>query len=123
MSKHYWIATTNDEFELPVAVGETSQELAEMLGIAACNISTSIIKGRTGRKYKFFKVIRETEKPKEVKKKINTNIHNFTDRELQVFQAYQEGMKNFEIAEMLGISKPRVSNLYRKALKKVGMSL
>ena len=44
MSKHYWIATTNDEFELPVAVGETSQELAEMLGIAACNISTSIIK-------------------------------------------------------------------------------
>ena len=40
-----------------------------------------------------------------------------------MFQAYQDGMKNFEIAEMLGISKPRVSNLYRKALKKVGMSL
>ena len=68
-------------------------------------------------------MVREIEKPKEIKKKINTNIHNFTDRELQVFQAYQEGMKNFEIAEMLGISKPRVSNLYRKALKKVGMSL
>ena len=68
-------------------------------------------------------MVREIEKPKEINKKINANIHNFTDRELQVFQAYQEGMKNFEIAEMLGISKPRVSNLYRKALKKVGMSL
>ena len=123
MSKHYWIATTNDEFELPVAVGETSEELADMLGMTACNISTSIKRKRATRKYKFFKVVREIEKPKEVKKKINTNIHNFTDRELQVFQAYQEGMKNFEIAEMLGISKPRVSNLYRKALKKVGMSL
>ena len=123
MSKHYWIATTNDEFELPVAVGETSQELADMLGMTACNISTSIKRKRATRKYKFFKVVREIEKPKEIKKKINTNIHNFTDRELQVFQAYQEGMKNFEIAEMLGISKPRVSNLYRKALKKVGMSL
>ena len=121
--KHYWIATTNDEFELPVAVGETSQELADMLGMTACNISTSIKRKRATRKYKFFKVVREIEKPKEIKKKINTNIHNFTDRELQVFQAYQEGMKNFEIAEMLGISKPRVSNLYRKALKKVGMSL
>ena len=42
MSKHYWIATTNDEFELPVAVGETSEELADMLGMTACNISTSI---------------------------------------------------------------------------------
>ena len=123
MSKHYWIAATNDEFELPVAVGETSEELADMLGMTACNISTSIKRKRATRKYKFFKVVREIEKPKEVKKKINTNIHNFTDRELQVFQAYQEGMKNFEIAEMLGISKPRVSNLYRKALKKVGMSL
>ena len=123
MSKHYWIATTNDEFELPVAVGETSEELADMLGITACNISTSIKRKRATRKYKFFKVVREIEKPKEIKKKINANIHNFTDRELQVFQAYQEGMKNFEIAEMLGISKPRVSNLYRKALKKVGMSL
>ena len=123
MSKHYWIATTNDEFELPVAVGETSEELADMLGMTACNISTSITKGRSSRKYKFFKVVREIEKPKEIKKKINANIHNFTDRELQVFQAYQEGLKNFEIAEMLGISKPRVSNLYRKALKKVGMSL
>ena len=123
MSKHYWIATTNDEFELPVAVGETSEELADMLGMTACNISTSIKRKRATRKYKFFKVVREIEKPKEIKKKINTNIHNFTDRELQVFQAYQEGMKNFEIAEMLGISKPRVSNLYRKALKKVGMSL
>ena len=123
MSKHYWIATTNDEFELPVAVGETSEELADMLGMTACNISTSIKRKRATRKYKFFKVVREIEKPKEIKKKINANIHNFTDRELQVFQAYQDGMKNFEIAEMLGISKPRVSNLYRKALKKVGMSL
>ena len=123
MSKHYWIATTNDEFELPVAVGETSEELADMLGMTACNISTSIKRKRATRKYKFFKVVREIEKPKEIKKKINANIHNFTDRELQVFKAYQEGMKNFEIAEMLGISKPRVSNLYRKALKKVGMSL
>ena len=51
MSKHYWIATTNDEFELPVAVGETSEELADMLGMTACNISTSIKRKRATRKY------------------------------------------------------------------------
>ena len=66
MSKHYWIATTNDEFELPVAVGETSEELADMLGMTACNISTSIKRKRATRKYKFFKVVREDEKPKDV---------------------------------------------------------
>ena len=82
MSKHYWIATTNDEFELPVAVGETSQELAEMLGIAACNISTSITKGRSSRKYKFFKVVREIEKPKEIKKKINTYLSDGLEKHI-----------------------------------------
>ena len=33
MQKYYWIRVTKDKYELPIAVGDTSEELAKLVGV------------------------------------------------------------------------------------------
>ena len=44
-----WIKVTNDKYELPVAVGETAVELAEMLGVTTDVIYSSVSHFKAGR--------------------------------------------------------------------------
>lgn len=58
--KYYWMAVTADEFELPLAVADTSRELAKMVGISHSTIEVNAYRGvsGTGKGRKFIKVLR-----------------------------------------------------------------
>ncbi len=38
MKKYIWLAVTQDEYELPVAVADTAEELAAMVGTSVLNV-------------------------------------------------------------------------------------
>ena len=63
MGKYLWICVTADEYELPLAVADTSTELAKMCGTSKSNVMQSVrlnCNGSlTGRK--FMKVRNEDE--------------------------------------------------------------
>ncbi len=44
-----YIAVTSDKYELPIAVADTSGELAKMLGTTRNNILSSISKNKSGK--------------------------------------------------------------------------
>lgn len=52
-----WMEVTTDEFELPVAVARTAEELAKMVGRSSNSISSAIHHARTrGYKSRYVKV-------------------------------------------------------------------
>jgi hypothetical protein len=56
--KNLWLAVTPDEYELPICVEDTAQELANRFGVKKNTIESIVCKGRSG-KYsgrKFIKV-------------------------------------------------------------------
>lgn len=50
--KYLYMATTKDEYELPIAVADSVSELAEMLGMKSTTISIYLTLGRPG----FYKI-------------------------------------------------------------------
>lgn len=48
MIKKYYLAVTPDEYELPLCVAETAQELADKMGIKRESILSNISRNRTG---------------------------------------------------------------------------
>lgn len=53
-----YMAVTTDEYELPLAIGDTARELGKLVGVSANLIHSSISKNQTGksRKMRFVKV-------------------------------------------------------------------
>ena len=53
-----YMAVTTDEYELPLATGDTARELGKLVGVSANLIHSSISKKQTGttRKMRFVKV-------------------------------------------------------------------
>lgn len=53
-----YMAVTTDEYELPLAIGDTARELGELVGVSANLIHSTISKNQTGknRKMRFVKV-------------------------------------------------------------------
>lgn len=43
-----WMKVTQDEFELPLAVANTSYELAKICGTTANNVRSTVAKGKSG---------------------------------------------------------------------------
>lgn len=41
-----WLAVTQDEYQLPIAVAGTAQELAEIMGVKRITIISSVSRGR-----------------------------------------------------------------------------
>lgn len=41
-----WLAVTQDEYQLPIAVADTAQELAEIMGVKRITIISSVSRGR-----------------------------------------------------------------------------
>lgn len=61
VSKYLWLAVTADEYELPLAVADTSRELGKMLGLSHNTIEVAAyrdVSGKTNGR-KFIKVPRE----------------------------------------------------------------
>ena len=58
MGEFLWMAVTADEYELPIAVADTSIELGKMLGVSDSTIAVSIKKKFDGRRngYRYLKV-------------------------------------------------------------------
>ena len=50
--RYLYMATTKDEYELPIAVADSVSELAEMLGMKSTTISIYLTLGRPG----FYKI-------------------------------------------------------------------
>ena len=57
MKKYYWMRVTKDKYELPIAVGDTSEELAKLVGVKAATIRRS----NECEKQVFFRIPRETD--------------------------------------------------------------
>lgn len=60
----FWIAATPDEYELPVFVAETQEELANCLGVTKSSICKTFygqIRGAKPKKYKILKIEIKTE--------------------------------------------------------------
>ena len=62
-NKYLWIAVTADEYELPICVADSAQELANKFGVTDNTIRNCVMRGRSGRQngYKYLKVRREDE--------------------------------------------------------------
>lgn len=48
MSENIWMQVTPDEYELPMLVADTANELAQMIGVSKSTIKSSELKYRTG---------------------------------------------------------------------------
>lgn len=48
MSMYIWMAVTPDEYELPIALEDSSAKLAELLGISASTVRGSEFRDRSG---------------------------------------------------------------------------
>lgn len=57
-SEYLWLAVTADEYELPIAVADTSIELGQMLGVSDSTIAASIKRKCDGSRngYRYLKV-------------------------------------------------------------------
>lgn len=45
---HIWMMVTQDEFELPLAIADSSDELAQICGTTANSIRSTVAKARKG---------------------------------------------------------------------------
>ena len=60
-SKYLWLCVEADEYELPLAVCDTAEELGRLFGIKKNSVIDAVSKQRNGREngYKYVKVIRD----------------------------------------------------------------
>ena len=59
--KYIYLCVTRDRFELPVAVTDTLQEMADIMGVGKANVSHSILRGeRLGVRSRYVRVPLET---------------------------------------------------------------
>lgn len=60
-SKYLWLAVEADEYELPLAVADTAEELGIIFGIKKNTIINCVLRNRSGREngYKYIKVKNE----------------------------------------------------------------
>ena len=60
MGKYLWMAVDADEYELPICVADSAQELADKFGVTDNTIRNCVMRGRSGREngYKYLKVER-----------------------------------------------------------------
>lgn len=49
MQKYLWMAVSNDEYELPLAVADTAEELGKMLGIHRITVMTNVLRTESGK--------------------------------------------------------------------------
>ena len=49
MGKYYWLAVSADEYELPLVVADTAEELGKKYGLNKNAICDSVIKGHNGK--------------------------------------------------------------------------
>lgn len=66
MSDYVWMAVSRDGLELPIAVADTTRELARMVGVHEETIRTEVSRFKSGKSLKkkhqhFFKVYLEEE--------------------------------------------------------------
>lgn len=56
--KYLWIAVEADEYELPIAVADTAEELANHFGVKQTTVFNCVMRGRNGREngYKYIRV-------------------------------------------------------------------
>ena len=61
MNKYLWMAVEADEYELPLAVCDTAEELGRLFGIKKSSVIDAVSKQRNGREngYKYIKVVRD----------------------------------------------------------------
>ena len=61
MYKYYWLAVEADEYELPLVVCDTAEELGKMFGVTKNSVIDSVGKNKSGKisGRKFMKVRRE----------------------------------------------------------------
>jgi hypothetical protein len=61
-----WMKVTSDDLELPVAVADSAEELAEMLGISRATIYASISRWKSGERSECpYRVVEIDAEPKE----------------------------------------------------------
>lgn len=49
MGKYIWMAVTPDEYETPIAVADTAEELSKMLGICRASVMTNVRRKESGK--------------------------------------------------------------------------
>ena len=50
MRKSYiWMAVTADEYELPIAIADTAEELGNILGICRASVMTNVLRAESGK--------------------------------------------------------------------------
>lgn len=59
MQKYYWMRVTKDKYELPLAVGDTAEELAKLVGVKVATIKRAICRSNECKNQVFFKIPRE----------------------------------------------------------------
>lgn len=59
MSKYLWLAVTADEYELPLVVADSAEELGAKFGVKANTVISAIARGYNGREngYKYVRVL------------------------------------------------------------------
>ena len=57
--KYLWLAVETDQYELPIAVADTAEELGNYFGVKANSIINCVLRGRNGREngYKYIRVV------------------------------------------------------------------
>lgn len=57
--KYLWLAVETDQYELPIAVADTAEELANYFGVKQTTVFNCVMRGRNGREngYKYIRVI------------------------------------------------------------------
>ncbi len=56
--KYLWLAVETDQYELPIAVADTAEELGNFFGVKKNSIINCVLRGRNGREngYKYIRV-------------------------------------------------------------------
>lgn len=55
--QHIWMKVTNDEYEFPLVIADSAQELADKLGITKNSIHASMTRYRKGERYSPYRVV------------------------------------------------------------------
>lgn len=61
MGKYYWINITRDRYELPIAVGDTAEELAKMVGCTKSTVVSAVCRNRKIKNPVFLKISKSKE--------------------------------------------------------------
>ena len=67
MGKYIWMAVEADEYELPIVLADSAQELADICGVHRNTVLSSEFRQETGRKtgFRYKKVINDEPKESE----------------------------------------------------------